>query len=178
MAQCRQSVVMSGREFVFGRQAIVDAQHNGARFQGQQPHDPVVSLEAAQNPAAAMEVDQSRQQSGLRGPIKAAGDGAARTGNTERLDGRKGRLDRIPIGTLAIIGSAQRGDIVGIGGRSGGIELPAFSHRERHLRIPLRPDVGLTHRVPAAPLSSARLASTPSSQSVFISGTEEIRRSV
>ena len=74
-----ERVVGSGGEARLGRTAVADVEHDGARGVRQRPADRVVGLDRAEQPAAAVEVDDERPQLLARAgrPVRAGGDLAA-----------------------------------------------------------------------------------------------------
>ena len=54
-----EAILEAGRELVLRRQAIVDARDQEAARLGEPPADVVMQIEAADHPAAAVEIDQA-----------------------------------------------------------------------------------------------------------------------
>ena len=92
-----QGVVVAGGEGVFGREAVVHRQDLGAGVGGEAAAVGVVSLEVADDPAAAVEIDQARAgRRGVGRGVEAGRDRAAGAADLEvaRFDALGDRVRR------------------------------------------------------------------------------------
>ena len=97
-AEHRIAIVRRGGVAVFGSEPIVHVDDDAAGLDRKEPAEAVVLLEIAEDPAAAVEVEEDRGAFGLSRTIDAKRDGAAWTfeGMVDGLkhrDGRRGVAD-------------------------------------------------------------------------------------
>ena len=133
------AVLEPGRKLVLGRQAIVDARQQKVAGQREPPAGAVVRIEAADHPAAAMDVDQAGRRSRDAGVIQAHAQRALRTRDRVVVHRPERRPVRVPEGL-------ERGVHLrpGLDRRQGHARRPilhrGFIERQdlRHLRVQLR----------------------------------------
>ena len=143
-----ERVVGGGREARLGRAAVADVEDDGARGVRERPADRVVGLDRAEQPAAAVEVDDERPQLLARAgrPVRAGGDRAAGDGDHMLGHGVDGLArpepgeERLEVG--ARLGNRQEMGVRAPGRRDVIEQLPGHGV-ERHL---VNPPVGSSMR--------------------------------
>src|SRR5579875_2803150 len=82
----RIAIFRRGREFVFGREPVIDGDHDATRSICQAAADAIVCVQVADHPAAAMKKDQRRERPIALRRVDATGYLTRRAGNGAVLD--------------------------------------------------------------------------------------------
>ena len=86
---CQRHVVERSGKYVLWRTTVVNSNDDGLQACGEDPAQPIMRLERAGHPTAAVCVEHERHRSACRRPIDAQPDGGGSTRDVHVLDRRE-----------------------------------------------------------------------------------------